>query len=478
MKFSHLLIKRSITALLFLPCLVMAKASSEQPNILFIAVDDMRTLTGSYGDKMAITPNIDALATQSTQFNKAYVSWPVCGPSRMSLMTGQRPEANGITNLKLKIRNVNPDIVTLPQLLKANGYETAAVGKIFDPRNVESRVKDDPLSWSIPYQTPKASLKDKSHLAVRSIDEPAEKFVDGNINNRGKKLLTQMSKSDKPFFLAVGYKRPHLPFIAPTKHFDKYDRSAFELASFQQAPKNSNPKYILNNNGEFRTYRPTPKAGQSIKPYPKGRLSDAHQREVLHGYYASVTFVDSLVGELLETLEKTGKADNTIIVFWGDHGFHLGDHGMWGKHTTMEQANRIPMMIKLPNGAIGQYNKPVETLDLYPTLAELAKVKTTQTMHGQSLVKVLKDHKSVLDKNIAISQYKRNGAYGYSLRTDQYRYTEWTAKTGKVIYADLFDLDNDPLETVNIIDLKENTELATSLAKLLRQHSAGLKRVK
>ncbi len=477
MKFISFIVKRSFASLLLLPCLVMAETSKEQPNILFIAVDDMRTLTGSYGDKMAITPNIDALANQSTQFNKAYVSWPVCGPSRMSLMTGQRPEENGIVNLKFKIREVNPNVVTLPQLLKNNGYETAAVGKVFDPRNVESRIKDDPASWTIPYQTPKASLKGKDKLAVKSIDAPTEKFVDGNINNRGKELLTQMAKNDKPFFLAVGYKRPHLPFIAPKKYFDLYDRAAFELAPFQQAPKNSNAKYILNNNGEMRTYRPTPKAGGKIIPYPKGDFSEAHQRELLHGYYATMAFVDSLVGDLLETLEKTGEADNTIVVFWGDHGFHLGDHGMWGKHTTMEQANRIPLLIKLPNGAFGQFNRPVETLDLYPTLAELAQVKTTQTMHGQSLVKVLKDHSSPLEKEIAISQYKRGGTFGYSLRTNRYRYTEWINKNKDVLYRDLYDLDKDPLETVNIAVQKENQSIVTELAKTLRQHKAGLKRL-
>ena len=190
-----------------------------------------------------------------------------------------------------------------------------------------------------------------------------------------------------------------------------------------------------------------------------------------------MTFVDSLVGDLLETLEETGEYKNTIIVFWGDHGFHLGDHGMWGKHTTMEQANRIPLIIKLPNGAKGQFDKPVETLDLYPTLAELAQVKTTQTMHGQSLVAVLKDHSASLEKEIAISQYKCGGAFGYSLRTNQHRYTEWINKNKKVVYRDLYDLTNDPLETINIAKQKETQPIVIKLAKQLRENKIGLNRL-
>ncbi|TRX53948.1 sulfatase [Thalassomonas sp. M1454] len=475
MKFTKLISALSIT-LTCLPLALNAAEPVKQPNILFIAVDDLKPLAGAYGDKQVITPNIDAIANQGTMFANAYSQWPVCGPSRMSLMTGLRPETNGIMNLKDHIREVNPDVVTLPQLFKQNGYETAAVGKIFDPRNVESREKDDPASWSIAYEVPKASMKGKQKLAVESIDAPSVKFVDGNINARGIKLLKQMANKDKPFFLAIGYKRPHLPFTAPKKFFDLYNPAEFTLAPFQDAPKNSKPEFILNNNGEMRTYKPTPKAGEKVKPYPKGAFSEEHQRELIHGYYAAVSFVDSLVGDLVAELEKTGQADNTIIVFWGDHGFHLGDHGMWGKHTTMEKANHVPLIIKVPGQKPVIYKKPVGLMDIYPTLTELVGLKAPSNLQGDSLVPAIKELPE--DKQpVAISQYKRRGAFGYSLRTENYRYTEWLSKHKKVVYRDLYDMTKDPGETVNVINDAKYKEVAAKLAQLLRENSSGLKRL-
>lgn len=475
MKFSKI-VKALAVTLACLPLALNAAEQVKQPNILFIAVDDLKPLAGAYGDKQVITPNIDAIANQGTMFANAYSQWPVCGPSRMSLLTGFRPETNGIMNLKDNIRDVNPDVVTLPQLFRQNGYETAAVGKIFDPRNVDSRQTDDPASWSIPYQQPTSTVKGKQKLAVESLEHPIEKFVDGNINARGIKLLKQMANKDKPFFLAIGYKRPHLPFTAPKQFFDLYNPADFTLEPFQQAPKNSNPKYILNDNNEMRTYKPTPKAGEKIKPYPKGAFSEAHQRELIHGYYAAVSFVDSLVGDLMAELEKTGEADNTIIVFWGDHGFHLGDHGMWGKHTTMEKANHVPLIIKLPGQKASVYNKPVGLMDIFPTLTELAKLKAPKGLQGDSLVPAINELPES-KQPVAISQYKRGGAFGYSMRTENYRYTEWLSKHKKVVYRDLYDMTNDPGETVNVVDDAKYKDVAAKLAKLLRENSSGLKRL-
>lgn len=465
----------SISFLLFTYSMT-AFSEDKKPNVLFIAVDDLKPLIKDYGKAKVLTPNIDKLAKQGMVFTKAYSQYPVCGPSRMSILTGLRPESNGIMNLKDKIRDVNPKVITLPQYFKNNGYETAAAGKIFDPRNTTSREKEEVFSWSIPYERPKHGVKGKSHLAVESVDAEKSKFVDGGILKRGKKLLNRMANKDKPFFLAVGFKKPHLPFVAPKKFFDLYNRESFNLASFQDAPEGANTSYLFHNNQELRHYKPSPEADDKIKPYPKGKLSSIHQKELLHGYFASVSFIDSLVGELLEELEETGQAKNTIVVFWGDHGFHLGDHGLWGKHTTMEQANHVPLIIKVPGNKSNRYNGPVELLDVFPSLTDVAGLDTPENLQGKSLVPLVTGEQESIDK-VAISQYKRKGAYGYSMRTDQYRYTQWLTPNGKVVYRDLYDLDNDPLEKKNIIDTQAGKLLDIELSQLLKANSVGLKRL-
>lgn len=461
---------------LALTAINISAAQLKTPNILFIAVDDLKPLIQSFGTASVLTPNIDKLAQQGTVFSKAYAQYPVCGPSRMSVLTGLRPESNGIMNLKDKIRDVNPNVLTLPQHFKNNGYETAAVGKIFDPRNTTSREKEEVMSWSIPYQRPISGVKGKTHLAVESVEADISKFVDGGILKRGKKLLQQMAEKDKPFFLAVGFKKPHLPFVAPKQFFDLYDREDFDLAVFQKAPEKGDAEFLFHKNQELRKYKPTPNTGSKMKPYPKGKLSSAHQKELLHGYFASVSFIDSLVGDLLAELEKTGQAENTIVVFWGDHGFHLGDHGLWGKHTTMEQANHVPLIIKIPGNKARRYNGPVELLDIFPSLTEVAGLDTPKNLQGISLVSLVNGKQESLDK-VAISQYKRKGAYGYSMRTGQYRYTQWLSKSGKLLYSDLYDLDNDPLETINIINTSTGKSLDVELSQLLKANSAGLKRL-
>lgn len=450
-----------------------AAAEPNPPNVLFIAVDDLKPLTGAYGVDTVSTPALDRLADLSTVFTAAYTQYPVCGPSRASLLTGLRPESNGVLDLKTRLRDVHPDIVTLPQFFKNHGYETAAVGKVFDPRNVDSRKVDDPASWSIPYRQslPDADRKLDVNYAVRAIDAPDERFIDGAINARAIGLLRSMAAADKPFFLAVGYKKPHLPFAAPARFFDQYDRESFELEPWQEAPKDSDPHYILMGNNELRNYVP----GDGGE-YPKGRLTAEQQRELLHGYHAAVSFIDHLISELLGVLDAAGVADNTIVVLWGDHGWHLGDHGMWGKHTTMEQANRVPLMIRVPGLEGGRAATLVELLDLYPTLVDLAGLSAPPSLQGKTLVPVLEDASTDLG-DVAISQYRRHGAYGYSLRTPRYRYTEWVMPGGEVVYRDLYDLENDPGETQNLATAPENKPLMDSMARLLRDNDDGLKRL-
>lgn len=451
--------------------------SAVRPNVLFILIDDLKPIMKSYGDDKAVTPNLDELAAQATLFTRAYVQYPVCGPSRASMLTGLRPEVSGVMDLKTRMRDVHPDILTLPGFFKRAGYQTAGVGKVFDPRNVDSRADEDPASWSIPYRQ-SSGIADKMNdpnLAVRSIDAPNAQFIDGQILERGIELLRGMAASDQPFFLAVGFKKPHLPFVAPKKYFDLYDRESFQLADFQQAPAHSDPDYLLGQNGELLSYFPTPPSGNEVTPYEEP-VNEAHQRELLHGYYAATSFVDSLVGELLQELDQTGKASDTIVVVWGDHGFHLGDHLKWGKHTTMEQANRIPLLIKVPGIDGGATPALAESLDLFPTLAELAGLEAPTDLQGESLVPVLKD-KNATFRPVAISQYKRLGAYGYSMRTDRYRYTEWIESDGTIVYRDLYDMLNDPGETANVAGLKENTALLVHLADQLREYGNGLMRL-
>lgn len=455
-----------------------AASAGDRPNILFIAIDDMKPLMGAYGNLKIKTPALDSIAEKGMVFTKAYAQYPVCGPSRASLLTGMRPETNGVLNLKTRMRDVHPDIVTLPQHFKNNGYETAAVGKIFDPRNVDSRATDDPASWSIAFKQTRGIVdsKNKARLAVKSITAPIEEFIDGAINKRGIELLKSMSAGDKPFFLGIGYKKPHLPFIAPQAFFDLYDREIFTLESDQHAPRNSVAKYIMNNNGELRGYAPTPTDGGKVIKYAAGALPDEQQRELLQGYYAAVSFIDSLIFDVLEVLKEKGQDKNTIIVVWGDHGFHLGDHGLWGKHTTMEQATRVPLIISTPNGRAGKATAPVELMDIFPTLSDLAGIEVPDGLQGQSLVATLND--PALNKSgVAISQYKRAGAYGYSMRTERYRYTEWVMEDKKLVYRDLYDLEKDPGERINIGALPENISLMEEMAKLLRTNGSGLNRL-
>lgn len=465
--------KKFLTLILFL--VVGLIVGQQKTNVLFIAVDDMKPLTNEYGYKNAITPNLDQLSKSGVTFENAYCQYPVCGPTRASIMTGLRPETNGVLNLKTKMRDVNPNALTIAQHFKNNGYETVARGKIFDPRCVESKKTDDKESWSLPYVTPHGEYGHNSKkLAVESINDKDDVFTDGQTAKSGIKLINELSNKKKPFFVAVGFKKPHLPFVAPKKYFDLYDKKTFDLAPFQTVPLNAKSEYILNKNSELLGYHPNFKDNKEVKSYapysPKGHVTIDQQKELLHGYFACVSYIDSLIGDLLVALKQNNQLENTIIILWGDHG-------MWGKHTTMEQAARVPLIISAPGIAVKnkKTSSLVEFLDVFPTMCDLAGLKKPTNLDGKSLLPILKNPLVKLNKP-AITQYKRKGAYGYSMRTDRYRYTEWVAKNGKVMYRDLYDMKKDPNETVNIVENK--IQLATDLALLLRKHKKGLNRLK
>ena len=276
-----------------------------------------------------------------------------CGPTRASLMTSLRPEATGVMDLKTSMRAKNPNVLTLPQHFRNSGYASAGTGKIYDPRCVDDRRAADAPSWSIPFVMPKSPhLPDEGKRFALAPDVEDAELTDGQITSDGLKLMRRLSESDKPFFLAVGFKKPHLSFVAPRKYWDLYQRGRFKLASHRDGIQDASG-YSIHNSAELRGYDGIPKEGE---------ISDDLQREALHGYYACTSFIDAQIGLLLRELEKLGLRDHTAIVLWGDHGFHLGDHGMWGKHSTLEQAARVPLIVCPPTGnkAINVTSTPVE----------------------------------------------------------------------------------------------------------------------
>ncbi|WP_185962580.1 sulfatase-like hydrolase/transferase [Thalassomonas sp. M1454] len=467
---------------IFVLLLSINSASAKQPpNILFIAVDDLKPLSGAFGIQDAITPNIDALANSGAQFNRAYSQWPVCGPSRMSLLTGQRPETNGIMNLSDKIRDVNPNVVTLPQKLKQNGYHTSAYGKIFDSRNVDA--SHDAVSWSQPYSNISGSIDSKTNngnVAVKAIDANDEEFVDGKIAAAALTQLENLANTEQPFFLGVGFKRPHLPFYAPKSYFDQYNVDYFNVAAFNTLPLNSDPTYVSHTSNELvNSYCLTPGEKTEEDPcvggtkYEHGNISVAQQKDLIHGYYATTSFVDAQVGLLIAKLEQLGLSDNTVIVFWGDHGFSLGEQGEWGKHTVLEQANRVPVIIKVPGQAAIATDALFELTDIYPTILDIAGLNQPSDLDGVSQLSVIKQQ-NLKVRDVAISQYKRNSAMGYSMRTDTHRYNEWWhTNNGTLDYSELYAITNDLVETENTFD-SINSNALTSYQNLLRQNNQGL----
>jgi len=439
-------------------------AKEQRPNILFIAIDDMKPMTGCYGDKMALTPNIDKLAERSTVFLNNQCNWSVCGPSRVSLMTSLMPDTTGVTGFK-KMRAVLPDVLTLPAHLKANGYVTTGVGKIFDHRTVDS--KYDARSWSIPFDGMKSSgLKMKGPKKAAAIFEGTmEENKDYLVAQAGIKLLGELSKQDKPFFLGVGFHKPHLPLIAPKKYWDLYKRDQFKIHPFQQHGKDAYPK-TFEKPDELSKYTKTPQA----------ETPEAQQKEIIHGYYACVSFIDDLVGDVISELETLGIADNTIIVLWGDHGFHLGDHGLWAKHTNIEQAARSPLIIYAPkvNKKGQKTESPSQFLDVFPTLCELTGSEIPKQLQGKSLVPILKSADASVHNGVITQQ----GAGSYAYRTKRYRYIEWYNKTGKLLAQNLYDYQNDPQEKVNIAADPANAELVKQIAEKMHEEAKGCSHIK
>ncbi len=462
-----------------------AKAKSKHKNVLLIFSDDMNTGLNCYGNSLIHSPNIDRLAGKGTRFTHAYCQWSVCGPSRASILCGQMPAQTGIRNLSTQLRDVSPDVVTLPQFFKNKGYVTAAVGKIFDPRTVDDG--HDQVSWTIPYSIDygyppeygpfvKGQYRVMNNTATEMGPEGVgdDGYLDGQIClDALSKLENFASKPDQPFFLAVGFKKPHIPFISPKKYWDLYNREDMPLAEFQQLAKGS-PDYSLSK-PEPLQYDDIP----NIWTYNdvnrgNGILDSALQKQLVHGYYACISYVDAQVGKLLDKLLELALDDNTIVVFLSDHGYHLGDHNQWGKHTQLENGVHVPFIIFEPGKKANVCDANVDLLDLYPTLTNMVFQTTPETTTGKSLVPLLEGQQ--LKSYLAVSEYRSSGHASYSFRNNENRLTLWMKgaddrpdqqewKSDRILSKELFDYTTDQLERINLVENPVYKNIADSLLK-------------
>ena len=483
MKLSRLL------ALGFLLSTALQAADAKKPNVLFIAVDDLRPELGCYGNTVIKTPNFDRLAQRGMVFNRAYCQQSICSPSRASIMTGKRPDATRVWDLETHFRAALPNAKTVAQFFKEHGYFSQAMGKIFHGGF------DDEPSWSTPWMTPKAPTYAKEPTAADKVKEDAKNkgkgvafeagevaddfYTDGKTSRLAAQTIAELNKKGQPFFLAVGFSKPHLPFVSPKKYWDLYDPAKLPDTS-SPFPVGA-PAYAGDSDsGEFRAYINVPAKDKKLARTP---LPPAFASQVRHGYYAAVSYTDANLGILLDALEKEGIADNTVIVLWGDHGWKLGDHEEWGKHTNFEVDARVPLIFSYPGQkTAGQKsNSLVEFVDVYPTLVDLCGLPKPD-VDGVSLKPVL-ENPTVTVKPVAISQYpksagiaKKEGAkgtakrdvMGYSIRDDRWRLTLWRSLADNTIVdTELYDLVNAPTSPENLANKPENKDVIARLSKFL-----------
>lgn len=485
--------KRTVTILLLLAGMLSGSVASaaERLNVLFIAVDDLRPELGCYGMPVK-SPNIDRLAREGIVFDRAYVQVALCMPSRASMLTGRRPDTTGVVDFTVKFRDVLPDVVTLPQHFKNHGYHAAGFGKIFH--------HDDTVSWSEPlFQSKRGEddyhtefgrqvmawtkedhrrltyvwdlgdgiikTKQPGGLPWEAPEVPDNAVRDGQLADAMVAKLCEVK--DEPFFLAVGFHKPHLPFIAPKKYFDLYDSAAITPATNPFPPQGS-PKFATYNWNDLRHYYGIPDVGP---------VSEQQARELKHAYYSCVSFTDAQVGRVLDELQQLGLAENTVVVLWGDHGWQLGEHGMWDKHSNYETSTRVPLIVRVPGMRPGRTKALVESVDIFPTLCELAGLPLDAGLEGHSFVPLLKEPDRPW-KAAAFSQYQRvipgygkiGRGMGYSMRTDRYRFTEWLVPGTDFRAYELYDHQHDPDENIN---LANHARSKTVVDELKQQLHAG-----
>ena len=451
-------------------------------NVLFIAVDDLRPELNCYGHKHILSPNIDRLAARGLIFERAYCQQAVCAPSRISLLSGCRPDTTTIYDLNTPLRTRMPQVVTLPQHFKKNGYETLSIGKIYH------HMSDDRQAWTVKPYRAKGAWKGRGYLtkegtafamdfdknvrgkkrgvgpAFEAAGVPDNAYPDGSNTDHAIKELERLKKG-KPFFLAMGFYKPHLPFNAPKKYWDLYRREKVKLAANPFIPRNA-PGYATTSWGELRAYHGTPK---------KGPCSDELARALVHGYDACVSYIDAQIGRLLDALERLELADKTVIILWGDHGWKLGEHAGWCKHTNFELDTHVPMILSVPGMATAgrRTTALTEYVDIYPTLSEVCGLPLPGHLEGLSMAPLLTDPDRPW-KKAAFSQYPRGKVMGYSVRTDRYRYTEWQdRKSKKVLARELYDHRSDPHENVNAADQSVYQKDVTVLSAIIKKGWRG-----
>ena len=434
--------------------------STNKKNVLFIMVDDLRPELNIYGQSQIISPNIDALANSGVTFNRAYCNVPVCGASRASLLTGIRPTSNRFLTYFSSIKKEAPNVLNLVQHLKNEGYTTISNNKI-------THLKNDIDEWDQEWYPSKKGWRNyiseenirleengKHGNAYENIDVKDDAYSDGKTANKSIEDLKKLKKEGNPFFLAVGFVKPHLPFNAPKKYWDLYDAGKIELPKNSVFPKSA-PKKANHKWGELRYYNQVPKQGQ---------VSETMAKKLIHGYYASVSYVDAQIGKVINAIDNLGLRDNTVIILVGDHGWSLMEHGLWVKHSNFEVALQVPLIVNASNIPKNKKtNSIAELVDLYPSTCELANISQPTHLEGESFVNALKNPSGIY-KNTALARYQK----GETLVADNYFYTEWNKK-GKTIAKMLYDHKIDPDENRNLVLESAYNHIVDSLSILHNQ---------
>lgn len=483
----------SLICLGFQPAFTQNEVS--RPNILLILIDDLKPTLGAYGDSIAISPNIDKLAEEGLLFTRAYSNQAVCAPSRYNLLLGSRSTSTGFYNFGREFRDEIPTAVTLPQHFMKAGYHAESMGKVY---HIGHGNTNDEASWSIPHfkekvieyvdpvstgreLTREEAYFENTHMhlqdtppiyelprgaAWESPDVLDDAYADGRVANHTiDRLRNLKSKPNQPFFMAVGFARPHLPFSVPKKYWDFYNPEKLPMPQYEKSPTGS-PEFTKKRGHEMSQYFPVPR-DQEV-------YDNDLKRKLIHGYYASISYMDAQLGRLLDEMKRLKLDENTIIVLWGDHGWHLGDHAIWTKHTNFEQANRIPLIIKAPGVTQpGTSTKQfAETVDIFPTLANLAQLENPpgpQPMDGINLTPVLINPSKEL-KNHVYHAFPMSGYLGEAIRNDKYRMIRWTHMNDpkKEVLYELYDYVNDPHETQNIAS--HNPEIIEEMLSVLEEY--------